>query len=97
MMEEFRPYLVDRLVCTLINRGQIRSEQFRKTESGAVLMSDDLRREILLAWQNRKKETVMHPFLKEKMPVGLLWHMQARLLARTLRGDQSEYPPFTVR
>ena len=97
MMEEFRPYLVDRLVCTLINRGQIRAEQFRKTESGAVLMADDLRKEILLAWQNRKKETVEHPFLKEKMPIGLLWHMQARLLARTLRGDQAEYPPFVMR
>ena len=97
MMEEFRPYLVDRLVCTLINRGQIRAEQFRKTESGAVLMADDLRKEMLLAWQNRKKETVEHPFLKEKMPIGLLWHMQARLLARTLRGDQTDYPPFVMR
>lgn len=97
MMEEFRPYLVDRLVCTLINRGQIRPEQFKKTESGAVLMKDELRREILLAWQTRKKETVLHPFLKEKMPIGLLWHMQARLLARTLRGDQADYPPFVTR
>ena len=88
---------MDRLVCTLINRGQIRAEQFRKTESGAVLMADDLRKEMLLAWQNRKKETVEHPFLKEKMPIGLLWHMQARLLARTLRGDQTDYPPFVMR
>ena len=97
LMEEFRPYLVDRLVCTLINRGQVKTKQFRKSESGAVLMQDDLRKEILLAWQNRKKEIIEHPFLKEKMPVGLLWHIQARLMARTLRGDQSVYTPFTIR
>ena len=60
-------------------------------------MKDELRREILLAWQTRKKDTVLHPFLKEKMPIGLLWHMQARLLARTLRGDQADYPPFVTR
>ena len=97
LMEEFRPYLVDRLVCTLVNRHQIKPEQFRKTESGAVVMEEELRKTLLLAWQNRKKEIVMHPFVKEKMPTGLLWHMQARLLARTLRGDQAAYPPFVIR
>lgn len=97
LMEEFRPWLVDRLVCTLINRGQIKAKQFRKTESGAVLMHDDLRKDMLLAWQNRKKDIVEHPWLKEKMPVGLLWHMQARLLAKTIRGDQAVYTPFTTR
>lgn len=97
LMEEFRSWLVDRLVCTLINRGQIKVKQFRKTESGAVLMHDELRKDILLAWQNRKKDIIKHPYLKEKMPVGLLWHIQARLLAKTIRGDQAVYTPFTTR
>jgi len=97
MMEEFRPYLADRLACTLINKGQVKAKGFKRQESGAVLMDDDTRKEVLVAWQNRKKEEIEHPFLKEKMPVGLLWHMQARLLARHLRGDLDAYPPFIVR
>jgi CRISPR-associated protein Cas1 len=97
MMEEFRPYMADRLACTLINKGQVRPKGFRRQESGAVLMDDDTRKEVLVAWQTRKKEEIEHPFLKERMPVGMLWHMQARLLAQHLRGDLEAYPPFVVR
>lgn len=97
LMEEFRPYLADRLSCTLINRGQVKANGFQKTESGAVNMSDDTRKEVIAAWQERKKEIIDHPFLQEKMPVGLLWHIQARLLARHIRGDIEAYPPFVIR
>ena len=97
IMEEFRPYLADRLACTLINKGQVKARGFKRQESGAVLMDDDTRKEVILAWQNRKKEEIEHPFLKERMPVGLLWHTQARLLARHIRGDMDAYPPFVVR
>ena len=97
VMEEFRPYLADRLACTLINRGQVKAKGFRQTESGAVLMDDVTRKEVITAWQERKQETVEHPFLQEKMPAGLLCHCQARLLARHLRGDLDAYPPFVIR
>ena len=97
LMEEFRPYLVDRLACTLINRGQVKSRGFRKLESGAVQMDDATRKEAIVAWQERKQEEIEHPFLQEKMPVGLLWHTQARLLARYIRGDMDAYPPFVIR
>ncbi|MDL2271821.1 type I-C CRISPR-associated endonuclease Cas1c [Desulfovibrio sp. OttesenSCG-928-I05] len=96
-MEEFRPYLADRLACTLINRGQVRARDFCRTESGAVHMDEGARKEVINAWQERKQEVVEHPFLQEKMPVGLLYHCQARLLARHLRGDLDSYPPFVIR
>ncbi|MDL2269373.1 type I-C CRISPR-associated endonuclease Cas1c [Desulfosarcina sp. OttesenSCG-928-A07] len=97
VMEEFRPYLADRLACTLINKGQLRAKGFKIQESGAVVMDDETRKAVITAWQERKKEEIEHPFLKERMPVGLLWHMQARLLARYIRGDLDAYPPFVVR
>lgn len=97
IMEEFRPYLADRLACTLINRGQVKATGFKCTESNAVLMDDATRKEVIIAWQERKQEEVEHPFLQERMPVGLLWHNQARLLARHIRGDMDAYPPFVIR
>jgi CRISPR-associated protein Cas1 len=97
LMEEFRPYLADRLALTMINRGQLKPRDFLHSESGAVTMTDEARKEVLKAWQERKREEFEHPFLKERMPVGLLWHIQARLLARHLRGDLDAYPPFVVR
>ena len=97
LMEEFRPYLADRLVCTLINRGQVKPRGFKKLESGAVQMDEATRKEVIVAWQERKREEIDHPFLREKMPVGLLWHAQARLLTRYLRGDLDAYPPFVIR
>jgi CRISPR-associated protein Cas1 len=97
VMEEFRPYLADRLACTLINKGQVRAAGFKQQQSGAVLMDEHTRKEVLAAWQTRKQDEIEHPFLKEKMKVGLLWHIQARLLARYIRGELDAYPPFVVR
>lgn len=94
LMEEFRPFLADRLTLSLINREQIRKKNFRKMESGAVFMDDDIRKEVLLAYQKRKQEEIMHPFLKEKVQIGLLFYIQAMLLTRYLRGDIDGYPVF---
>jgi CRISPR-associated protein Cas1 len=94
LMEELRPVLVDRLVLSLINRKQVAAAGFRITESGGVEMDDGTRKTLLVAWQERKKDDLMHPFLKEKITLGLLPHIQARLLARHLRGDLDAYPAF---
>jgi CRISP-associated protein Cas1 len=97
LIEEFRAPFADRLVLTLINRQQIQAQHFRTAETGAVLLSEDGRKEVLTAWQKRKQDEVEHPFLGEKIPVGLLLHAQALLLARHLRGDLDAYPPFEWR
>lgn len=94
LMEEFRPLLADRLVLTLINRQQLRPSGFRRTETGGWIMTDDTRKEVLIAWQKRKQEEVTHPWLGETVPMGLLPYTQALLLARHLRGDYETYPPF---
>ena len=94
LMEEFRPILADRLALSLINRQQIRGTGFTKTETGAVFMDDATRKEVLVAYQKRKQEEIQHPFLGEKVEVGLLPFVQAMLLARFLRGDLDGYPPF---
>jgi len=96
-MEEFRAPYADRFALALINRQQIRPEHFRITESGAVLLTDDGRKDVLTAWQKRKQEEIEHSFLEEKIPIGLLLHAQALLLARHLRGDLDAYPPFEWR
>jgi CRISPR-associated protein Cas1 len=97
MMEEFRPYLADRLAVTLINKGQLGPKDFLKQSSGAVVLTDAGRKEILLAWQNRKNDETTHPFLEENMKVGLLCHAQARLMARHVRGELDVYPPVAIR
>jgi len=94
MMEEFRPYLADRLVLTLINRKQINEKGFISREAGGIIMNDETRKELLTAWQKRKQEEIMHPFLQVMVPVGLLPYCQALLLARYLRGDLDSYPVF---
>lgn len=94
LMEEFRPLLADRLVLSMINRQQVNASGFRQTESGGWTMEDATRKEVLLAWQKRKQEEVTHPWLGEKVPMGLLPYTQALLLARHLRGDYDAYPPF---
>ena len=94
MMEEFRPSLADRLILSLINLRQVSADGFRELETGAVLMDDSTRKQLLVSWQKKKQEEVLHPFLGEKIPVGLLPHVQAMLLARFLRGDMDAYPPF---
>jgi CRISPR-associated protein Cas1 len=97
LMEEFRPILADRLVLSLINRRQVRAGGFQTTESGAVLMDEATRREVLAAWQKRKQEEVQHPFIGESAPIGLFPHLQALLLARHLRGDLDAYPALIWR
>jgi CRISPR-associated protein Cas1 len=97
LMEEFRPFLADRLVLSLINLRQVQGKGFTKSESGAVLMNDATRKEVLVAYQKRKQEEIVHPFLEEKTTVGLLVHLQALLLARFVRGDLDGYPPFVWR
>lgn len=94
LMEELRPYLADRFVLSLINRQQVRGAGFKKTETGAVMMDDATRKEVLVAYQKRKQEEIHHPFIDEKVAVGLLPYVQALLLARYLRGDLDGYPPF---
>lgn len=94
LMEEFRPYIADRLALNLINRQQITGSDFVQKESGGVIMSDSARKTLLEAWQKRKREELTHPFLEEKIPIGLLPYAQALLLARHLRGDMDRYPPF---
>lgn len=94
LMEELRPCLADRFVLTVINNQILRSDDFEQAESGAVRMSDGARRKFLKAWQTRKQEVITHPYLEEKIPWGLVPYMQAMLLARHLRGDLDEYPPF---
>lgn len=97
MMEEFRSVIADRMVLSLINRGQASKKDFVVQETGAVLMSDDLRKKVLVAYQKRKQDEIMHPFLEEKVTVGLIFHTQALLLARYLREDLDAYPPFVWR
>lgn len=97
LMEEFRPFLADRLALSLVNRRQVATSGFTTTESGAVMMDHDTRKAVLVAYQQRKQDTIEHPVLGEKTTVGLLIHLQARLLARRLRGDIDAYPPFVWR
>ena len=97
MMEEFRPVIADRMVLSLINRGQVSQKDFSIQETGAVLMSDDLRKTVLTAYQKRKQDEILQPFLNEKVNIGLLFYTQALLFARYLRGDLDAYPPFVWR
>ena len=94
LIEELRPVFADRFVLTLINRKMISKKEFKKRENGAVIMTDEGKRIILTEWQNKKKETLTHPYLKEKIEWGLVPYTQAMLLARYLRGDLDGYPPF---
>lgn len=94
LIEELRPVLADRFVLTLINKKMVTAKDFTKKEDGAVLMSDKGRKTILTEWQNKKKEVITHPFLEEKVEWGMVPFVQSMLLARHLRGDIEEYPPF---
>ena len=94
LMEEFRAFLADRLALTLINRKQITIEHFEPRPGGAVYLNEKGRKEVVAAYQKRKQEEVDHPLLAEKTPIGLLPHLQARLLARHLRGDLESYIPY---
>ena len=94
LMEELRTVYADRFVLSCINQKILSPKHLQTQENGAVLLTDDGRKAFLSAWQNKKKEQITHPFLKEKLPWGLVPYVQALLLARTLRGDLEIYPPF---
>lgn len=94
LMEELRGVMADRFVLTLINKRIMKKENFIQKENGAVILDDSGRKLFLTAWQERKRDSIKHPFLNEKLEWGMLPHIQAMLLARYLRGDLDEYPPF---
>lgn len=94
LLEEFRPLLADRLALSLINLRQLGPRDFQTLDNGAVLLRDDSRKKVLIAYQERKREELRHAFLEEKAPIGLFPFLQAQLLARHLRGDLDAYPPF---
>ncbi len=94
LMEEFRPVIADRLVLSLINRRQVEAKGFKRAESGAVVMDDATRKTVLVEYQARKQDEIVHPYIDEKIPLGLLYFVQANLMARFIRGDIDGYPPF---
>lgn len=94
LLEELRAPLADRFVVTQINLGIFTEKDFLKKENGAIIMTDDARKSFLSAWQKRKQETLVHPYLKEKISWGMVAYAQAMLLSRFLRGDLDAYPPF---
>ncbi|NLJ87694.1 MAG: type I-C CRISPR-associated endonuclease Cas1 [Epulopiscium sp.] len=97
MMEELRPYIVDRFVVTLINTRQIQLSDFLVKENGAVFIETEAKKRILQVWQKRKQDVITHPFLKEKIEIGIIPYSQALLMARYLREDLDGYPPFLMR
>lgn len=97
LMEELRPYLVDRLTLALINTQQIDARDFVVKETGGILMTDEGRKKIINAWQTRKQQEVTHPYFDERFEVGLIPYAQAMLLARCIRGDIDGYPPFLMK
>ena len=94
LMEEFRAPMADRLVLTLLNRKQLKCNDFEIQDNGAVLLKEESRKIVLQAWQERKSQTIDHPFLNEKVTVGFLMHIQAQILAKTIRGEMNEYVPY---
>lgn len=94
LMEEFRSVIADRIVLSLINRRQVDAKGFSRAQNGAVVMDDATRKTVLVEYQNRKQDEVTHPYIEEKVPVGLLFFVQANLMARFIRGDIDGYPPF---
>ena len=97
MMEELRSALADRLVLTLINRRQLHADGFTQQDGGGVLLEEATRKAVVAAWQTRKQEEMEHPFLKEKIPLGLVPYTQALLLARHIRGGLDGYPAYLWR
>ena len=97
ILEEFRAWWIDRLVLSLVNRKQIQISDFVTEASGAVQLKDDSRKHLFQALQAKKQEKIIHPYLQEEIEIGLLPHIQALLLARHLRSDLAQYPPFLMR
>lgn len=94
LMEEFRAAIADRLTLSLINLKMVNAKGFIQSESGAVKMDDKTRKTVITAYQKKKQEEIIHPFLSEKIPIGMVMFSQAQLLSRYLRGDLDAYPPF---
>ncbi|MCL1993180.1 MAG: type I-C CRISPR-associated endonuclease Cas1c [Spirochaetes bacterium] len=94
IMEEFRPAIADKLVLSMINLRQLKKKGFTKAASGAVVMDDETRKKVLVEYQQRKQDKVHHPYIEEDVPIGLLFFVQANLMARYIRGDIDGYPPF---
>lgn len=97
LMEEFRAYLGDRFVISLINKRQITPNDFLSQGDNGIVMTDQGKKQFITAWQSRKKETIIHPYLNEKVEIGLLPHVQAMLMARYIREDIDDYPVFLVK
>jgi len=97
LMEELRPFFADRLVLSLINLRQIEGRDFEAMDSGAVLLKEDARKKVISFYQKRKYEAIHHPYVNERMHIGILFQVQAILLARHIRGDIDGYPPFLWR
>jgi len=97
LMEELRPIMADRLVLSMVNRRQIQRNDFIEREGGAVYLTDKARKEVIVGYQNRKQDEVQHKVVGKKIAMGLIPHIQARLLARHLRGDLPDYLPFLYR
>lgn len=97
LQEEFRSVLADRLALTLINRGQINADHFNEREGGAVMLNEQGRRQVITAWQERRQEEVMHPLLEQRVPVALFPLIQARFMARTIRGEMESYVPYIAK
>lgn len=97
LMEELRSFLCDRLVLSMINRRQVRASGFELLEGGPVRMHDETRKALVIAYQKRKQEEITHPYLQERTTLGLVVHLQARLLSRVLRGELDTYPAFIVK
>lgn len=97
LMEEFRAYFADRLVLSLINRLQVDKKGFSGSSDTGITMDENTRKTVIAAWQQRKQEEIMHPFLKEKISIGLIPYSQAMLLARFIRGDIDDYPVFLMK
>lgn len=97
MIEEFRAYLGDRFVLSLINKKQITSKDFLYQGEYGIAMTDQGRKTFIAAWQNRKRETIIHPYLNEKVEIGLLPYVQAMMMARFIRKDIDDYPVFLIK
>ena len=97
LMEEFRPVLADRLALALVNRRQIKADHFEERSGGAVLLTAEGRKEVVTSYQKRKQDEVRHEVLNRQAPLGLMPHLQARLLARWVRGEAPAYVPYLVK
>jgi CRISPR-associated protein Cas1 len=97
LIEEFRAVIADRLVLSMINLQQVKSGDFKVEENGAVMVGEKLKKVILAEYQSRKQDEVLHPIIKEKIKIGMLFHVQAMLLARHIRGDMDFYPAYLWR